>query len=58
MPAYTYELSFGKAEFNYEYTGIVTFRATDLHPLRRGQVWADGRAMSLGEFERLAEDSC
>ncbi|MFF1306086.1 hypothetical protein [Streptomyces sp. NPDC058307] len=23
-----------------------------------GHVWADDRAMSLGEFERLAEDSC
>ncbi|WP_405730869.1 hypothetical protein OG885_14110 [Streptomyces sp. NBC_00028] len=58
VPGYTYELAFGKAEFNYEYTGIVTFTADDLSALRPGQVWADGRPMSLGEFEGLAEDSC
>ncbi|MFI0964737.1 hypothetical protein ACH4S8_25590 [Streptomyces sp. NPDC021080] len=58
VPDYTYELGFGKAEFNYEYTGNVTFRAADLATLKPGQVWADDRAMSLGEFERLAEDSC
>ncbi|WP_329248511.1 hypothetical protein [Streptomyces canus] len=58
VPSYTYELAFGKAEFNYEYTGTVTFRASDLAALGPGQVWADGRAMSLGEFEELAEDSC
>ncbi|MEV5534743.1 hypothetical protein [Streptomyces prunicolor] len=55
---YTYELAFGKAEFNYEYTGHVTFRAADLAALKPGQVWADGKVMSLGEFEKLAEDSC
>ncbi|WP_330307510.1 MULTISPECIES: hypothetical protein [unclassified Streptomyces] len=58
VPAYTYELAFGKAEYNYEYTGTVTFRPADLNRLKPGQVWADDRAMSLGEFERLAEDSC
>lgn len=58
VSSYTYELGFGKAEFNYEYTGIVTFRASDLAVLRTAQVWADGRAMSLDEFEELAEDSC
>ncbi|MET9891447.1 hypothetical protein ABZZ47_14740 [Streptomyces sp. NPDC006465] len=58
VPDYTYELGFGKAEFNYEYTGTVTFRAADLATLKPGQVWADDRVMSLGEFERLAEDSC
>jgi len=58
VPAYTYELAFGKAEFNYEYTGTVTFRASDLAALEPGQVWADGRVMGLGEFEELAEDSC
>ncbi|MER5381312.1 hypothetical protein ABT040_13660 [Streptomyces sp. NPDC002688] len=58
VPDYTYRLGFGKAEFNYEYTGTVTFRAADLATLKPGQVWADDRAMSLGEFERLAEDSC
>ncbi|MEU6096055.1 hypothetical protein [Streptomyces sp. NPDC047079] len=58
VPAYTYELGFGKADFTYEYTGMVAFRAADLHRLRTGQVWADNRAMSRGEFEKLAADSC
>jgi hypothetical protein len=58
VSSYTYELGFGKAEFDYEYTGIVTFRASDLAVLETAQVWADGRAMSLDEFEELAEDSC
>ncbi|MCI3273323.1 hypothetical protein [Streptomyces cylindrosporus] len=58
VSSYTYVLAFGKAEYNYEYTGVVTFTAEDLARLRPGQVWADDRAMSLGEFERLAEDSC
>lgn len=58
VPSYTYELGFGKAEFNYEYTGIVTFRAADLAALKPGQVWADDRVMSRGEFEKLAADSC
>ncbi|MEU9915727.1 hypothetical protein [Streptomyces sp. NPDC051001] len=57
-PAYTYRLAFGKAEFNYEYTGTVMFRTADLAALEPGQVWADDRVMSLGEFEELAEDSC
>ncbi|MFD9003939.1 hypothetical protein ACFV0T_23750 [Streptomyces sp. NPDC059582] len=58
VPGYTYELGFMKAEYNYEYTGLVTFRAADLRRLGPGRVWAEDRAMSLGEFERLAEDSC
>ncbi|MFC8432816.1 hypothetical protein [Streptomyces sp. NPDC057253] len=58
LPGHTYQLAFGKDEFNYEYTGIVTFTAADLAALKPRQVWADGRAMSLGEFEKLAEDSC
>lgn len=58
VPAYTYQLAFGKAEFNYEYTGIVTFRAADLARLKPGQVWADDRVMSRGEFEGLAAGSC
>lgn len=58
VSSYTYELAFGKAEFNYEYTGVVTFRAADLAALKPGQVWADDRAMSRGEFEKLAADSC
>lgn len=58
VPGYTYELAFGKAESNYEYTGTVTFTAKDLASLKPGQVWADGKAMSLRAFEKLAEDAC
>ncbi|MFI8535898.1 hypothetical protein ACIGMX_37285 [Streptomyces aquilus] len=58
VPGYTYRLAFGKAEFDYEYTGIVAFTADDLATLAPGQVWADDRPMSLGEFEELAEGSC
>jgi hypothetical protein len=57
VAGYSYELAFGKAEPDYDYTGAVTFTAEDLAALKPGQVWADGRAMSLGEFEKLAEDS-
>lgn len=55
---YTYQLGFMKGESNYEYSVILTFRTADLAKLKPGQVWADDRAMSLGEFEKLAEDSC
>lgn len=58
LPGHTYQLAFGKDEYNYEYTGVVTFTAADLAALKPGQVRADDRAMSLGEFEELAEDSC
>ncbi|WP_328750766.1 hypothetical protein OHT57_35010 [Streptomyces sp. NBC_00285] len=55
---YTYQLGFMKGESNYEYSVTLTFRTADLAKLKPGQVWADDRAMSLGEFEKLAEDSC
>ncbi|MFD8720549.1 hypothetical protein ACFV2H_21780 [Streptomyces sp. NPDC059629] len=58
LPGYRYELSFGKAVPDYEYSGTVTFTAKDLAAVKPGQVRADGRVMSLGEFEKLAEDSC
>lgn len=54
----TYQVAFGKAEFNYEYTGLVTFRLTDVDALEPGQVWADGRSMTREAFEELAEESC
>ena len=34
------------------------FTTDDLGRLRPGQVWADDRAMSVEEFEKLAEKSC
>jgi hypothetical protein len=58
VPGYSYQLAFGKAEFNYEYVGVVTFHAADLAKLKPGQVWADGRAMSRGKFEKLAAAAC
>lgn len=54
----TYQISFGKAEFNYEYTGLVTFRLTDVDALEPGQVWADRRSMTREAFEELADESC
>ncbi|MEU5657503.1 hypothetical protein ABZ802_18025 [Streptomyces sp. NPDC047737] len=54
----TYQVAFGEAEFNYAYTGLVTFRRTDVDALEPGQVWADGRSMTREAFEKLAEESC
>ncbi|WP_316775188.1 hypothetical protein [Streptomyces sasae] len=45
-------------ELVFPNSGTVTFTAGYLAALQPGQVWADDRAMSLGEFEKLAEDSC
>jgi hypothetical protein len=58
LPKHQYTLSFGHYVTGDSYNGIVTFTAADLAALEPGQVWADDRAMSLGEFEELAEDSC
>ncbi|MFJ3225313.1 hypothetical protein ACIPJS_18450 [Streptomyces sp. NPDC086783] len=58
LPLHTYTLSFGHYVTGDSYNGVVTFAAEDVAALRAGQVWADDRAMSLGEFEELAEDSC
>lgn len=58
LPKHHYTLSFGHYVTGDSYNGFVTFTAADLDALKSGQVWADGRAMSLGEFEELAEDSC
>ncbi|MEU2773831.1 hypothetical protein ABZ646_13035 [Streptomyces sp. NPDC007162] len=58
VAAYTCRLGFVKGEGDYAYSTTLTFRTTDLAKLRPGRVWADGRVLSLGEFEKLAEDSC
>ncbi|MER7566567.1 hypothetical protein ACGFWE_35545 [Streptomyces sp. NPDC048523] len=58
LPKDDYTLRFGHYVTGDSYNGIVTFTAADLAALEPGQVWADDRAMSLGEFEKLAEDSC
>lgn len=57
VSGHTYSLAFGRYP-DSDYTGTVTFTAKDIARLKPGRVWADGRAMSLGEFEELAEDSC
>jgi hypothetical protein len=58
LPGHDYVLAFGHYVTGDSYNGTVTFSAADLATLKPGQVWADDRAMSLGEFEELAEDSC
>jgi hypothetical protein len=58
LPLHTYTLSFGHYVTGDSYNGVVTFAAEDVATLGADEVWADGRAMSLGEFEGLAEDSC
>jgi hypothetical protein len=58
-PGRSYSLHFVGARQGWDpYDGYLGFSAAGLASLRPGQVWADGRAMSLGEFEKLAEDSC
>jgi hypothetical protein len=58
MPKHQYTLHFSHYVTGDSYNGVVTFTAADLDALPSGQVWADGRVMSPGEFEELAEDSC
>ncbi|MFF7188023.1 hypothetical protein ACFZAR_22850 [Streptomyces sp. NPDC008222] len=58
LPHHTYTLSFGHYVTGDSYNGVVTFSAEDFAALRPGQVRADGRAMSRGDFEKLAADSC
>jgi hypothetical protein len=58
LPKHEYSLIFGHYITGDSYNGIVEFSAEQITALKPGQVWADGKAMSLGEFEKLAEDSC
>ncbi|WP_229703430.1 hypothetical protein [Streptomyces albiflavescens] len=58
LPDHRYTLSFHHYVTGDSYNGVVEFTAEDITALKPGQVWADGRAMSPGEFEKLAEDSC
>jgi hypothetical protein len=58
-PGRTYSLSFQGARKGWRpYDGSLFFTADDLASLRPGQVWADGRAMSRGEFGALVADKC
>ncbi|MFC8242152.1 hypothetical protein [Streptomyces chartreusis] len=45
-------------ETDSSYNIELHFTSDDLSDLRTGQVWAEGRAMSLREFEELVDDSC
>ncbi|MCT9007182.1 hypothetical protein [Streptomyces rhizosphaerihabitans] len=58
LPGHHYSLGFGHYVTGDSYNGVVDFSTGDIAALKPGQVWADDRAMSLGEFEKLAEDSC
>ncbi|OIJ68007.1 hypothetical protein WN71_010610 [Streptomyces mangrovisoli] len=58
LPDHRYTLSFGHYVTGDSYNGVVEFTTEEIGRLKSGQVWADGRVMSLGEFEKLAEDSC
>ncbi|MGW7410429.1 hypothetical protein ACWGI9_43345 [Streptomyces sp. NPDC054833] len=58
LPEHRYSLAFGHYVTGDSYNGVVEFTTAEIARLKPGQVWADGRAMSPGEFEKLAEDSC
>jgi len=58
-PGRTYSLTFKVFEGGgVQYTGDLYFTAKDLTSLHPGQVWADDRAMSRGDFDDLVDDSC
>ncbi|WP_329258171.1 hypothetical protein OG223_36775 [Streptomyces sp. NBC_01478] len=58
LPKHTYTFVFGHYITGDSYNGIVEFTTEQITALKPGQTWADGKAMSLGEFEKLAESSC
>jgi hypothetical protein len=58
LPKHHYALAFWHYVTSDSYNGIVEFSTEQITALKPGQVWADDRAMSLDEFEKLAEDSC
>ncbi|GGW74678.1 hypothetical protein GCM10010503_60420 [Streptomyces lucensis JCM 4490] len=58
LPRHRYVLGFGHYVTGDSYNAVVEFTTEQIARLGPGRVWADGRAMSLAEFERLAADSC
>ncbi|MGW2523368.1 hypothetical protein ACWC09_41570 [Streptomyces sp. NPDC001617] len=58
LPKHEYSLTFAHYIVGDSYNGIADFSTEDIKKLKPGQVWADGRVMSRGEFEKLAADSC
>lgn len=58
LPKHHYSLTFGHYVTGDSYNGIADFSAENIAKLKPGQVWADGRAMSRGAFEKRAADSC
>ncbi|MEW2626288.1 hypothetical protein [Streptomyces sp. NPDC048106] len=55
LPGRTYGLEF-RVYSSYLAHGY--FTADDLASLRPGQVWANGRAMSTKDFDKLVDDKC
>ncbi|MGW0514889.1 hypothetical protein ACWD1W_37695 [Streptomyces olivaceoviridis] len=58
LPRHRYVLRFGHYAGGDSYNGVVEFTGEQIDRLKPGQVWADGRAMSLAAFDRLAADAC
>lgn len=59
LPGRTYALSFGGGgKGNDDRNGHVYFTTADLASLRPGQVWADNRAMSREDFDKLVDHNC
>ncbi|MFF4274812.1 hypothetical protein [Streptomyces sp. NPDC001536] len=57
-PGYGYWLESGPTGGGFPYRVVVSFTTEELAGLGPGEVWADGRAMSRGEFEELVGDVC
>ncbi|MGW6746517.1 hypothetical protein ACWGDX_38265 [Streptomyces sp. NPDC055025] len=57
-PGYTYGLTFRAGADDRVYLGSVFASTEELATLRPGQVWADGRAMSMDEFDDVVADQC
>ncbi|WP_405984661.1 hypothetical protein [Streptomyces sp. NBC_00872] len=57
-PGYTYGLTFRVGADSSVYRGSVFASTEELATLRPGQVWADGRAMSMDEFDDVVADQC
>ncbi|MEY2246500.1 hypothetical protein [Streptomyces sp. BF23-18] len=54
-----YSLNFTSGhDDSVDYHGIGGFRTSDIEKLDPGDVWADGKSMSLKEFRKKADGSC
>ncbi|MFE4172075.1 hypothetical protein ACFRR7_08465 [Streptomyces sp. NPDC056909] len=57
-PGHTYALTFRAGADDRVYLGSVFASTEELATLGPGQVWADGRAMSMDEFDDVVADQC